>query len=368
MGRRGADQLRRGLRHLGRRLRARGGVDPRGAGRAPSVRRRPGSVVPPVLGLAAGRPGLASSAEDAERWLDLQGPVTPALADAAAECDADAMVFYPYLYWPTVRIIERVPVPTILHPAAHDEPALHLPVFPGCSRRPTPSSSRPKPSATWWNAMFPVASHHQLLLGLGVDDPDPCRLTRDVRSPERAGTSLSGLPGPGRRAQGDHHAGRLFRRATRNDIRAPSAWCWPDRWSTLPPPIPTSTCSVRCPRRTSGHCWRGRWPWCRRRRGRRSPWSVAEAWSARTPVVVNAGCAATVEHCRRSGGGLRFDGFGEFEVVVDRLAADAGLGPPTSGDGGGPMSTPVSVGRWSSSATPASSSRWSPGRPTDGQR
>jgi len=61
-----------------------------------------------------------------------------------------------------------------------------------------------------------------------------------------------------------------------------------------------------------------------------SPWEafslvVAEAWSARTPVVVNAGCAATVEHCRRSGGGLRFDGFGEFEVAVDRLATDADL-------------------------------------------
>ena len=40
-----------------------------------------------------------------------------------------------------------------------------------------------------------------------------------------------------------------------------------------------------------------------------SPWEafslvVAEAWSARTPVLVNAGCAATVEHCRRSGGGV----------------------------------------------------------------
>ena len=40
------------------------------------------------------------------------------------------MVFYPYLYWPTVRVIDRVAVPTILHPAAHDEPALHLPIFP----------------------------------------------------------------------------------------------------------------------------------------------------------------------------------------------------------------------------------------------
>jgi glycosyltransferase involved in cell wall biosynthesis len=62
-----------------------------------------------------------------------------------------------------------------------------------------------------------------------------------------------------------------------------------------------------------------------------SPWEafslvVAEAWSARTPVLVNAGCAATVEHCRRAGGGLRFDGYGEFEVAVDRLVGDPAFG------------------------------------------
>jgi glycosyltransferase involved in cell wall biosynthesis len=58
-----------------------------------------------------------------------------------------------------------------------------------------------------------------------------------------------------------------------------------------------------------------------------SPWeafslAVAESWSARTPVLVHAGCGATVEHCRRSGGGLSFAGFGEFEVAVERLCAD----------------------------------------------
>ena len=62
-----------------------------------------------------------------------------------------------------------------------------------------------------------------------------------------------------------------------------------------------------------------------------SPWEafslvVAEAWSARTPVLVNAGCAATVEHCRRSGGGVTFAGYGEFEVAVDRLVGDPDFG------------------------------------------
>ncbi len=69
-----------------------------------------------------------------------------------------------------------------------------------------------------------------------------------------------------------------------------------------------------------------------------SPWEafslvVAESWSAGTPVVVNAGCAATVEHCRRSGAGLIFAGFGEFEAVVDRLSRDGRLRDRLGGRG-----------------------------------
>ncbi|MBV8463422.1 MAG: glycosyltransferase, partial [Acidimicrobiales bacterium] len=62
-----------------------------------------------------------------------------------------------------------------------------------------------------------------------------------------------------------------------------------------------------------------------------SPWeafslAVAEAWSARTPVLVRAGCGATVEHCRRSGGGVPFAGYGEFEALVDRLTTEPDWG------------------------------------------
>jgi len=71
----------------------------------------------------------AATAADAERWVDLQGPVVPDLVDAALDSGSDALIFYPYLYYPTVRVIDRVRTPTVLHPAAHDEPALRLPVF-----------------------------------------------------------------------------------------------------------------------------------------------------------------------------------------------------------------------------------------------
>ena len=100
-----------------------------------------------------------------------------------------------------------------------------------------------------------------------------------------------------------------------------------------------------------------------------SPWEafslvVAEAWSAGTPVVVNAECAATVEHCRRSGGGLSFAGFGEFEAVMDRLYGDEDLGPAWVARAG-PTSTVGSGGPGSSTGTPRSSNRWWPPRESD---
>ena len=49
---------------------------------------------------------------------------------------------------------------------------------------------------------------------------------------------------------------------------------------------------------------------------------LLEAWTLRVPVLINATCAATMEHCRRSGGGLWFDSYRSFEVAVDRLAGD----------------------------------------------
>jgi glycosyltransferase involved in cell wall biosynthesis len=300
--------------------------------RIPSASGREPSFHPLSAALLAD-PGAASS-EEAERWLDLQGPVSPDLAEAAMAWDGDAMVFYPYLYWPTVRVIDRVHVPTVLHPAAHDEPALHLPIFPPVFEAADALVFQTESERHLVEGLFPVASHHQLLLGLGVDDPDEVRPSgADPSGADRGGPGASAVPDTpylvclgrvdGHKGTSllaayfarykERHPGRLRLVVAGPVVEAPPAH--PDmdvvgpvseavKWELL-----TGAVALVSP----------------------SPWEafslvVAEAWSARTPVLVNAGCAATVEHCRRSGGGLRFDGYGEFEVAVDRLVADPAFG------------------------------------------
>jgi glycosyltransferase involved in cell wall biosynthesis len=264
-------------------------------------------------------PEQATLAE-AEHWVDLQGPVLPELVDAAAASDADALVFYPYLYYPTVRVIDRVKQPTILHPAAHDEPALRLPVFRSVFAAADGLVFQTEAERELVQGLFPVASHRQLLLGLGVDDPD---VRRPPASPPSARPNAPYLLCLGRvePKKGTSLLASLFARykecrggALRLVLAGPIVDApdeHPDvdligtvsddeKWALLEGAV-----ALVAP----------------------SPWEafslvVAEAWSARTPVMVNDQCAATVEHCHRSGGGVTFGGYREFEVGVDVLSND----------------------------------------------
>ncbi len=266
----------------------------------------------------------SASMPDSERWLDFQGPVTPALADAAEASTADVMVFYPYLYYPTARVIDRVDTPTVLHPAAHDEPALHLPVFPRVFEAADALVFQTDAERELVQGIFPVASHHQMLLGLGVDDPPPGSLANEPGDPEVPGvpyllclgrvdshkgtTTLASMFG----AYKERHPGPL-----RLVLAGP----------VVDSPAPHPDIDV-----VGAVSEAAKWELLRQAVALVSPsrWEafslvIAEAWSARTPVVVNAACGATAEHARRSGGGLSFHGYGEFEVIIERLGEDGAL-------------------------------------------
>lgn len=49
---------------------------------------------------------------------------------------------------------------------------------------------------------------------------------------------------------------------------------------------------------------------------------IMESWAAKRPVLVNSGCAVTVDHCRRSHGGLYFGNCLEFSECIDFLLAN----------------------------------------------
>ena len=279
-----------------------------------------------------------ASLTDAERWIDLQGPVVPELVEAALHSDADALIFYPYLYYPTVRLIDRVRTPTILHPRPTTNLRSGCRSFPRCSTRPTGWCSRRRPSGSWYRPGFrwpaignscsasgwmcrgwrraagaKTGSHPDGTGATGVEPRptpagDPYLLCLGRVDRHKGTTLLAELfsaykqrhPGPLRLVL----AGPVVEApADHPDIDVVGPVPEAQKWALL-----EGALALVSP----------------------SPWEafslvIAESWSAGAPVVVNAGCAATVEHCRRSGGGLSFAGFGEFEAVVDRLATDERL-------------------------------------------
>jgi glycosyltransferase involved in cell wall biosynthesis len=263
-----------------------------------------------------------ASGADAERWLDLQGPICPDLTEAALESSADALAFYPYLYWPTARVIDRVTLPTILHPAAHDEPALFLPVFPRVFGAASGLVFQTTAERELVQRTFPVAERSQLLLGLGVDDPDLDTATGHTGS-ERPDPYLVCLG----RVEGHKGSRLLASLFSAYKARRPGPLRLVFAGPVVEEPDPHPEIDVLGPVDDAT-----KWTLLRHAVAlvSPSPWEafslvLAEAWSARTPVVANAACAATSEHCQRSGGGLVFAGYGEFEAVVDRLVADGAL-------------------------------------------
>ena len=127
---RGADDLRRRLHHLEERV----------PGRAPTA-----SAASP----SAGSPTRSTrdiqafnrysewifnnphTRDDEIEWLRQQGPWCPALLEYLERNhhQYDVLIFFTYLYAPTVLGVRIAPHKTILVPTAHDEPAIHLEIY-----------------------------------------------------------------------------------------------------------------------------------------------------------------------------------------------------------------------------------------------
>jgi glycosyltransferase involved in cell wall biosynthesis len=266
-------------------------------------------LAPTVVGLA-----------EARRWVALNGPMCPGLVDAVAVTDADAVACYPYLFATTVDGIAVSPVPTVLHPAAHDEPALYLSAFRQSFRHVDGFVYHTQAERDLMEYAFGNGAKPQIVLGLGVNDP---------AGGGRHGGAVLGLgdrPYLCYLGRVDEHkgCGMLAEYFARYKERHPGnlalAMVGPisDRAPEHPDIVATGTVSEA-----------DKWDILGGAEVMVNPSAyesfslvLLEAWSLGVPVLVNASCAATMEHCRRSGGGLWFDSYRTFEVTVERMMVD----------------------------------------------
>lgn len=263
----------------------------------------------------------AASLAESRRWVSLNGPMCPGLVDAVAGTGADVVACYPYLFATTVDAIAVAEVPVVLHPAAHDEPALYYPAFRRSFRDVDGLVYHTRAERDLMEGVFHVGARPQVVLGLGVDDP--------------AGTGRPGgdLLGLGDRpylcylGRVDEHKGcgmlgdyfAEYKRRNPSDL----ALAFVGPVSATAPEHPDIVVTGTVSEADKWDILAGSEVMVTPSAYESFSLVVLEAWTLGVPVLVNEACAATMEHCTRSGGGLWFDGYRSFEATVARLTGDA---------------------------------------------
>ena len=260
-------------------------------------------------------------------WMDLQGPHLPELPGWLEDNAGayDAAVFYTYLYWSTWAGLAAAGrrVPTVLHPTAHDEPPLYLAIYDLMFRLPSALGYLTPEEASLVGSRFRLRRPN-VTTGVGVDldaagdagvfrdafglGDDPYLLYAGRLDPHKGTEELAQFfaaykarrPGPLRlvfmgqpilpiEAHDDIVVTGFVDEAMKHHgFAGCEAFVMPSYFESF---------SI----------------------------VLVEAWVHRKPALVQGNCDVLDGQVRRSGGGLPYRSYGEFEEALDLLLADAPL-------------------------------------------
>lgn len=115
----------------------------------------------------------AHTAADELDWLKRQGPWSPGLLEYLKRHHKqyEALIFYNYRYAPTVLGLQIDPGRSILVPAAHDEPAIHLEIYRDVFRLPKAIGYLSEPERQFVVETFDRNAAIEETIGCGVDLP-----------------------------------------------------------------------------------------------------------------------------------------------------------------------------------------------------
>jgi glycosyltransferase involved in cell wall biosynthesis len=281
------------------------------------------------------------TADDEQEWLKQQGPWTPALVEYLErhQHNYDVLIFFTYLYAPTVLGLRINPSRSLLVPTAHDEPAIHLGIYRDVFARPAAIAYNTRVERAFLNETFTISAIAEETVGCGVDLPRWA-----------SGNGTDAAEDEGYRAPRRRDRGTVFRR--RHRLYGPMAlyggridpgkgceelfeyfgtYAGEGGEATLVlmgvklMPIPEEP-FVR---------FAGMLSETERAEALAaatvivvpSPFEslsllALESFAAGTPVLVNARSDVLVDHCRASNAGLYYAGRDEFVEALKRLIAD----------------------------------------------
>jgi glycosyltransferase involved in cell wall biosynthesis len=114
-------------------------------------------------------------------WLREQGPWCPALLDylQRQHQQFDVLVFFTYLYAPTVLGLRVDPSKSVLVPTAHDEPAIRLGIFKEVFAAPAGLAYNTEAERRFVHDNFALRAIDEEVIGIGVEPPETTDTTTD---------------------------------------------------------------------------------------------------------------------------------------------------------------------------------------------
>jgi glycosyltransferase involved in cell wall biosynthesis len=267
------------------------------------------------------------SKEDELRWLQMQGPVVPELIEylRAEHHRYDLLVFFTYLYYPTVYGLPIAPEKSVLIPTAHDEPPIKLEIYKDVFELPGALIFNTEAEELLVLDRFDAFKKMRETIGIGMQllgTPDAAQFRRKHKLPSRfllyAGRIDEGKgcaellrffryykeePGASGQLQMVFVGKLSMKLPEAKDIRYLGFLDEDEKLAAM-----AAATAVVIPSRLE------------------SLSIVAlEAFSVGTPILATAGSKVLIDHCRKSNAGLYYSDYNEFEAILDLWLDDKAL-------------------------------------------
>ena len=264
--------------------------------------------------------------EDERAFIDAQGPYAPELLDFLFKRgrDYDHVLFFTYIYYPTVLGLPLVPERAVLVPTAHEESAIGLAAYKPVFHAPRAIAYNTEEERRMVWRRFRNERVSNEIVGVGIDVPAERNATRFREK--------HGITGPYLL-----YVGRIGVSKGSRELFANY-----ERWRASDPAHDVSLVLIgdaetRVPK-TSGIVHLGRL-------GEQDKWDALagcaafvmpslleslslvtlEAWAAGRPVIVDAHSPVLAGMARRAGAGLAYHGPAEFAEICELLIDDPAL-------------------------------------------
>jgi glycosyltransferase involved in cell wall biosynthesis len=262
-------------------------------------------------------------------WMRSQGPslgqLVPWLAESAA--GYDVVIFFTYLYYPTWA---GLPVAsgltsTVLHPTAHDEPSLYLPLFDTMFRHPSAFAFSTEEEEQLVTRRFGVRRPSSVI-GIGVDldagdETDEVGFREAYGLADRPYLVYVGRLDPAKGSEELHEFFVHYKRRNPGPLALVMVGDPVRELRRHPDVVVTGIVDDDTKRSAMG----GALALVQPSFFESFSMVLTEAWAQRRPALVQGHCAVLEGQARRSGGGIPYRGFAEFEAAVDRLVHDRRL-------------------------------------------